>query len=135
MCKVNTIIITSKLIGEWQSIVTFIWESVSSCLIFDIVLIVFYISSSTVPSNIFIFYLVYTIWKYSHTWIIKTVGLRQIYNIKTNFTSYFCVTNSKKIPLCMTVSINIILKYKIIFMLTYLNSNQKISWFKSWFKN
>ena len=70
MCKVNTIIIINKLTGEGQSIVTFIWETVPSRLIFDIVLIIFYISTSTIPSNIFIFALVYTIWKNSHTWII-----------------------------------------------------------------
>jgi len=135
MSKVNTIIITNKIIGEGKSVVTFIWESVSSSLIFDTVYVIFYISSSTMPSNIFIFALVYTIWKDSHTRIIETIRFRQIYNIKTNFTAYFSVTDSKKVPLRMSVSINIILKYKVIFILSHLNRNQKISWFKSWFKN
>ena len=72
------------------------------------------------PTQIFRLTQVHTVRKNAHTKVVQTVWLRQVNYIKSDFVPFACVTYPKKIPLSMTIRIYIVLKHKIILILTNL---------------
>ena len=61
------------------------------------------------PTQVFFFALILAEAGNFHAIIVKTIWLCKVYDIKTNFTALFSVTNSKEKPLSMSMSVNIIL--------------------------
>ena len=110
MSKINLVIIIVESMGECESIVFFIWETISSSLVFYMVLKVFDICANSMPAKIFRLWKTLAIRQDSHTLIIQAVGFRKIYYVKSNFLPFFGIWNTEKIPLCMYISVNIVLQ-------------------------
>ena len=109
MSKKDLIIIACKSMCEGQSIVAFVRIPNPTNLIFKLVLVIFNIVANSMPAQVFGLALVHAVRKYTHTKVVQTVRLRQVNYIKPNFVPFSCVTYPKKIPLSMTICIDIVL--------------------------
>lgn len=109
--KIHTIVIAVKRVGESKCIVFFVGETVAVHLVSNVVLVVTNIAANSVPSCLFLLIQILTVGEHSHSLVVETVRFRQINYIKTDFLAFFCVRNSKEVPLSMTVGIDIILQH------------------------
>lgn len=81
----------------------------SSYLIFDVVLVIFYVRSNSMPTDIIRLSEILAETRHFHTEIVQAVWFSKINYVEPNLAPFFSITNSKKEPLCMAVRVDIVL--------------------------
>lgn len=93
MCEVNYVIVIAKLHSESQCIV------MTDSFALHGVLVVANISSSSDPSFSVLLGINLRVHKRSHSMVVQTVWLEQVYNVKSVGFASNCVLNSEVVPL------------------------------------
>lgn len=83
------------------------------------------------PSNPFRIFNLIGKAKYFHSIIIKWISFCKVQYIEFDFITFSSIAYSKEKPLCMSICIDVILKYQIIFEISNFYYCEKIAWFKS----
>ena len=123
MSEVYLIIIRQKCMSEWKTVVPSHVSELAG-FSFEVVLLVNYISASSVPAYVLILPLICAVAEDSHTEIVKTIWLSQIQNIELDLHSFTCVLNFEEIPLGVTVSVYVILQNKVVLIFAHLHGTE-----------
>ena len=82
---------------------------------FEIIFVIIYLLTDSMPSDILFLFLLLRETQYLHTIVVKRIRFGQVYYIESIFLPFFKIMNSVEKPLGMTICINIILQNQIIF--------------------
>lgn len=73
--------------------------------------------------------------EHTHALVIQRVRLGQVQNVELNFKFVTSVAHAEEEPLCVSISVDIILKNEIIFVVTNFHRRKQVSCFESGFKD
>jgi len=121
MREIHLVIVAHKRVGEWKSVVPFYIPELA-IISFEVVLRVTDVGASTVPAYIIILAVISAEAQHPHTKIVKTIWFCKVENIEFDLHIFACVPDFEKVPLCVTVSVNIILQNKVVLIFAHLHS-------------
>jgi hypothetical protein len=121
--KIHAVVIAVEGMGESQSVVLFVWETVAVHLIADLVLVVADVGANAVPPRLVLLKQILTIRQYSHTLVIQTIRFSQIDYVEPDLLTFPRVRNPEKVPLCVTVGIDVVLENEVVLIFADFDCN------------
>ena len=73
--------------------------------------------------------------EHAHALVIERVRLGQVQNVELDFKFVTSVAHAEEEPLCVSISVDIILKNEIIFVVAHFHRRKQVSCFESGFKD
>ena len=123
--EVHCVIFVIELAAECQS------EIVALCLFLHTVLVIADVFASTEPPFSEFFSVYGAVLQGSHTMVVQTIRLQEIYDIESVGAAYYSIADSEIVPLCEASCIVVRLKNQVIFKFVHLNCSTQIPRLKS----
>lgn len=125
------VIFVSESVGECEAVI-----GPEKAIVVTFVLVgdVGYLLSDSVPTYAFGFFDLIGEAKDLHAVIVERIGFGEVEDVELHFLSGFRVAHSEKVPLSMSVCVDVILQNKVIFNVRHLDGRKKIARLKPRFK-